>query len=809
MDKLLLQNIDDLEGYYNGEKLFETEYGFFANKGSEYIIKSPLTPMPWMNVITNPNYGAVISQTGCGFSWWGNSQVSRLTRWLPDLVREEWGKFIYLRDNDTNEYWSLFYKPCQVKFDKYEVRYGIGYVVYHTEYKGIEAVITMFVPPQEPCEIWKIKIKNNSSKIRNLSLFSYMEWCLGHGEDVHREFQRTFIETSFNKELNTIFAKKRKIPVPEFIATGLKEYTGDGFHSVNIPVSAFEGDKRNFFGRYRTSTNPKALEDGVLFNKVGKWNDSIASLKVDITLKVDQEKDVVFLFGFNEEDTKTANLIKKYSSLENVKEMLSETLDFWAGFISPLQVDTPDESFNALTNYWLRYQAIAARIWARTGYYQCSGGFGFRDQLQDSLAFLPLKPELARKQILLHARHQFVDGAVYHWWHPLLETGVKTEMTDDLLWMPYIIFYYLEETGDYSILDEKVPYVNAEAEELYRHCVRAIDLVLSRFSERGLPLIGEGDWNDGMSAVGLKWKGESIWLGHFLYRVLNDFAPLCERKGEKERKDNYLKRAQNLKEAINKYAWDGEWFIRATKDSQEPLGSKSCSEGKIFLNAQTWAIINDTTTEERKTKALESFEKHLLKDYGPILFYPAYKKPDPGIGYLTRYAAGVRENGGVYTHAACWAIIAECVMKNGDMAYEVYSRFSPAKRGMNPEHYFVEPYVTPGNVDGPDSENYGRGGWTWYTGSGAWLFHASTNWILGIRAQKDGLLIDPCIPKSWGGFSAKRTFRGATYNINVKNPEAVSYGVKEVYLNGNKLNSNLIPPPSDSGVYDVKVIMGA
>ena len=799
----------DLDAYYQGERLFETKYGFFASGGREYIIKSPLTPMPWMNVLTNPDYGAVMSQTGCGYSFWGNAQMCRITRWVQDLVREEWGKFLYLRDNDETSYWSLFYKPCQVEFDKFEVRYGIGYTVYHTEYKGIESIITMFVPPDAPVEVWKVKIINKSDKKRNLSLFSYLEWCLGNSEDVHREFQKTFIETSFNKELNTVFATKRRIPIPGFISTGLKEYTGDGFHSVNVTPAGFEGDKRNFFGRYRTFANPEAVDKGKLKNKVGKWNDSIASLQVDIILNPGENKEVVFLLGYNETEEKSARLIKQYSKTEDVDEALRKTIDFWEGFISPYQVETPDKAFDVLANYWLRYQAIAARIWARTGYYQCSGGYGFRDQLQDSLAFLPLKPELTKKQILLHARHQFTDGAVYHWWHPLTELGAKTEMTDDLLWLPYIIFYYLEETGDYSILDQKEPYVDGAEEELYRHCIKAIDLVLSRFSPRGLPLIGEGDWNDGMSAVGLKWKGESIWLGHFLYGILERFAPLCERKGDLKRKQDYLKRAEALKKAINEYGWDGEWFIRATKDNGEPLGSKDCGEGKIFLNAQTWPILNDTTTEERKNTALESVEKNLLKKYGPILFSPSYKKPDPMIGYLSRYAPGVRENGGVYTHAACWAIIAECKMGKGDMAYDIYSSFSPVKRGMEPDLYFVEPYVTPGNVDGPDSENYGRGGWTWYSGSGAWLFHAGSNWILGIRAQEEGLLIDPCIPSGWSGFKVKRTFRGAVYNIEVKNPQNISYGVKEVYLDGEKIEGNLIPAGSDSKEHEVKVIMGA
>jgi cellobiose phosphorylase len=808
MEKLALQNMEEVESYYQGEKLFETKYGFFANDGKEYIIKTPLTPVPWINVLTNEDYGCVISQTGCGYSWWKNSVMCRLTRWVQDLVREEWGKFIYIRDNEEGSFWSLFYKPCLTKFDKFELRYGLGYVVYHTEYKGLETVVTIFVPPQEPLEIWKVKIKNKDSRTRDISLFSYFEWCLGNSDDIHREFQRTFIETSFDQELNSIFATKRKIPVPGFISTGLKEYPGDGFHSVNIPVSGYETDKVNFFGPYRTTVNPQAVEEGRLKNKVGKWIDPIASLKVDLNLEPLDEKEVVFLLGYNESYEKSKELIKRYSQIENVKQAFTQTIKFWNDLLGELKVQTPDKAFDILTNYWLKYQAIAGRLWARTAYYQYSGGYGFRDQLQDSLVFLPLKPELTKRQILLHAAHQFKDGVVYHWWHPLTELGARTNMTDDLLWMPYLTLFYLDETGDYSILDEKVPYVDGDKESLYQHCVKAIEVVLSRFSPRGLPLIGEGDWNDGMSAVGLNWKGESIWLGHFLYGILMRFSQVCEYKGEKERKERYLKRAEELKKAINEHGWDGEWYIRATRDDGKPLGSKICEEGKIFLNAQTWSVINETAPPERALKAMESVEKHLLKEYGPLLFYPAYKKPDPMIGYLSRYAPGVRENGGVYTHAACWAILAECKMKRGDMAYEMYSRICPVKRGMNPDLYFVEPYVTPGNSDGPDSENFGRGGWTWYTGSGAWLFHTSLNWILGIRAQEGGLLIDPCIPSAWRSFKVRRKFRGAVYNIEVENPEGVCSGIKEIYLDGNKLEGNLIPILNDGGEHTVKVLMG-
>ncbi|MCX5657273.1 MAG: hypothetical protein NTZ48_03480 [Candidatus Omnitrophica bacterium] len=374
--------------------------------------------------------------------------------------------------------------------------------------------------------------------------------------------------------------------------------------------------------------------------------------------------------------------------------------------------------------------------------------------------------------------------------------------------MVYLTVNYLNETAEFSILDEKVKFVDAPEEPLYNHCVKAIDKVLSRFSGRGLPLIGAGDWNDGLSNVGPEWKGESIWLGHFLYGILNQFTPLMEKRGDTEKVKVYRERAVQLKENINKFTWDGAWYIRATKDNGGVLGSSKCEEGKIFLNAQTWAVIHDTATPERAKAAMDSLEAMLMKKYGPLLFYPGYTKPDKGIGYLSRYAAGLRENGGVYTHAANWVIIAEVMMRRPEKAYEVYSTICPIKRGMEPEVYMGEPYVTPGNSDGPQSAYFGRGGWNWYTGSAAWLFKVSTEWILGIRPTLEGLLIDPCIPKEWPGFSMKRNFRGATYEIEVENPKNLSFGIKEIWLDGQKLDKPVIPPTGDGKTHKVRVIIG-
>ncbi len=465
---------------------------------------------------------------------------------------------------------------------------------------------------------------------------------------------------------------------------------------------------------------------------------------------------------------------------------------------------------NLLVNKWLRYQAIAGRLWGRTAYYQQSGAFGFRDQLQDSLVFLPIDPQLTAEQIKLHAKHQLLDGTVLHWWHPISETGLETNMTDDLLWLPFILIQYLYETNDFALFDEKIGYYkNPEVKEsLYQHSLKAINVVLNRFSERGLPLIGAGDWNDGLSAVGLEMKGESFWLAEFLYYILVRFDEICKKKNDAEHASLFKKRAELLKQAFDKFSWDGEWFLRATKDSGDPLGSHTTADGQIYVNPQTWAVISEIADVQKNIKAMDSVKKHLDKKNGPLLLYPAYRKTDKFIGYLSRYAPGRRENGGVYTHAATWTIWAFGKLKDNNTPYNIFKKLAPIYNGMSPDEYSAEPYVTPGNIDGPDSPYYGKGGWTWYTGSASWFQKVIVDWILGVRAEEDGLIIDPCIPAVWNEYSVKRKFRENFYNIKVYNPNHVNSGIDHIEVDGKRIKNNLIKCNSKGDTITVNVYLG-
>ncbi|MCS7202367.1 MAG: hypothetical protein NZ841_06305 [Dictyoglomus sp.] len=769
------------------KRLFETKYGYFRNEGKEYIIKTPKTPRPWINVISNGDYGVVISNTGSSYSFRTHASLNRITRWSQDLIRDDWGKYIYVRDNENKNFWSIPWKPVCKDYEEFELVYGFGYALFNTKYFGIRSELTLFVPLKDPTEIWYLRIKNETSEVRNLSIFTYLEWNLG-APDWHREFHKTFIETYFNKEGNYIFSKKRLWEIPNEKGQHWNrdwEYTA--FHWANIPVKEAEGSKEEFIGLYQDLKSPKALLEGRLTNTFGKWEDDIASLKIDLILNPSEEKTLIFLLGAVKNNSESIEkIIENYNSEDKVEKALLDVKSMWEDLFSKTLVETPDSAFNIMNNYWLKYQAISGRLWARSAYYQLGGAYGFRDQLQDSQIFLYLDPEKTLEQIKLHAKHQFSNGYVYHWWHPISETGLRNEISDNRLWLPFLVIRYLKDTYNWEALYEKIPYLDGGEGSIYEHCCKAIDLSLSKFSERGLPLIGDGDWNDGMNAVGTDGKGESIWLGHFLYGILVDFAEICKREKDNKREDYYLKRAEELKEAINKYAWDGEWYIRAFKDNGEAIGSKNCKEGKIFLNAQIWAILNNTAPEDRKIKAYESTKKYLFREYGPLLLYPAYTSPDPEIGYLTRYAPGVRENGGLYTHAGCWAVLASCKMKDPD-AYKIYKSFMPIYRGMDPDFYKVEPYVTCGNVDGPDSKYFGRGGWSWYTGSAAWYFICALEGILGIIPTWEGLKISPSIPDEWKEVKVKRLFRGKFYHITIKRGDKF-----EIFVDGKRLDGNIV-----------------
>jgi cellobiose phosphorylase len=775
---------------------FSTKYGHFSFDGNEYIITDFKTPKPWINVISNGKYGMVISQTGGGFSWDTHSEFNRLNRWHQDLVQDNWGKYFYIKNNNTGDVWSPTWMPVKTNLDYYKVVYGFGYAKFISEYKGIKVTLTVFIPKNDDLEIWNFKIENKTLKKISISIFSYFEWCLGSSADHHREFHKTFLETHFDSKSNCMTATKRlwEIPLGDRGHWNI-EYPYLGFISCSNKISDYDGDKDSFIGQYGSLQNPAGVSAKRLSKKLGKWNDSIGTIKTEIELAPKKANDLNFFIGIKENKNSITSTLKKFSTKKNVYLALDDLKLFWQKMFDTLVIETPDKAMNLMVNKWLRYQAIAGRLWGRTAYYQQSGAYGFRDQLQDSMVFLPIDSKKTEEQIRLHARHQFEDGTVLHWWHPITDTGLTTKMTDDLLWLPFVLMQYIDETGNIKILSVKEPYYDNKLnkDSLFNHSVAAIEKVLTRMSPRGLTLIGAGDWNDGLSAVGLDMKGESIWLTEYFYLILKRFSELCREVRQDKLSKKYSKKALELKKAFDKYAWDGDWFWRASKDDGKKIGSKTSPEGKIYLNAQTWSVISGIADNDKKKKAMESVSENLLKDNGCLLLSPAYTKPDKMIGYLSRYAPGRRENGGVYSHAATWAVWAYALVKENNLAFTAYKNLCPIYNGMNPDKYVAEPYVTPGNIDGPDSPNYGMGGWTWYTGSASWYQKVIVDWILGVRATKDGLIIDPCVPDDWKEFSVKRLFRGTTYRINVFRRFKTTKKSVQIIIDGKEIEGNIIP----------------
>ncbi|MBP8056647.1 MAG: glycosyl transferase family 36 [Chloroflexi bacterium] len=789
---------------------FANAYGHFSTNGREYVITTPLTPRPWGNIISNGDYGLMVSQTGSGYSWRGNAGQNRLTRSFQDLVKDNWGKYFYIRDLKRNLYWSATYKPVMHPYQSFSVVHGLGYSVFHQEIAEIASELTLFVAPQDPVEIFQLKLTNHSDETRELDVTSYAEWLLGFAPDEHREFHKLFIETSADEAASTVYARK--------CLWGFADDKGrhnnvdwpyTAFMAVSEPLKSFDCDKESFIGLYNNDDKPQAMREAQLAGRQGRFTDAIAALQVAVTLEPGETKTVVFTLGAAADGQESpSDLVSRYTGVAPSQQTLQDVHTFWARFTEGEKVETPDEALNFMTNYWLKYQSISCRLWGKSALYQVSAGYGYRDQLQDSQIFLVSEPEYAKKQLLLHASQQFIEGDVLHWWFTIRGGGPRTNCSDDLLWLPFILDAYLKETADFTILDEQIPYLNGPAESLYDHCRRAIERSFSRFSPRGIPLMGDHDWNDGLSAVGTLLKGESFWVAEFLYMILGNFAPLARQRGEERFAQKCETVRQSLKEALNTHGWDGAWYLQATTDDGLLLGSQENDEGKIFLMPNNWAVISEIADEDRAQIAMDSVSQYLLKDYGTLLNYPAFTKPRPDVGYVTRYAPGLRENGGVYSHAATWSVWAYTLVNQPERAYEAYRKICPPNRSADIDTYKAEPYVTPGNVDGPLSEYYGRGGWTWYTGSSQWLHRVATHWLLGIRPQVDGLLIEPSIPAHWPGYTVTRKFRHAWYRIEVQNPHHVNKGIQSLTVDGKAVASNLIPAFNDGETHLVQMIMG-
>ena len=764
---------------------FKTKYGYF-NENGDFVVTNPKTPRPWINVLTNGKYGAIYSQSGSGYSFYIDASRSLLTRWIQDLVRDEYGKYFYIVNEETGEIFSSTYQPVKKKGD-YKVLFSPGKVIFQTSFEKFSIETTVVVPMNYDVEIVKIELENKTDDVLKLSIFSYFELNMGTSADVHREFHRLFFETSFVE--NTLISKKHMWTAGP--RSWNSSYPFVLFHTSTKKVESYETDKESFLGMYGTLQNPEALELGRCRNTLGRNIDGINSLHVRVSLKAHEKKVIYFLIGVSESEERALDISKKFQNEEFCESQIRETIEHWSKFLEKFKVEVPEKDIEFLLNKWLPYQAIAGRLMARTAYYQMGGAFGYRDQLQDSLAALWLDPFITKKQIILHASHQRKDGSVQHWWLPFSNSSPAERWSDDLLWLVFVVCEYIEHTGDKQILRESVPFLEGEDATIKEHCMRSIRSVLSNVSKRGIPLILGGDWNDGLNGLGQKGRGESFWLSEFLFYTLKRVLELFEL--DDEEREWIANSMESLKKSFNEHAWNGKWFNRATSDEGKIVGG--LEDERIFLNPQNWAVISGISEEEKCEKAMKEMKEKLITDYGPLLLFPPFTEIDRKIGYITRYAPGTRENGGVYTHAAVWTLWSSWMRKDHELADKVYSSLSPILRYYkDPDLYGAEPYVTPGNSDGPLSPRKGRAGWTWYTGSASWLYRSLIQYYLGIKPIKEGILFSPCTQKCWKQATIEFQIRGGKYRLEISNPEGKAlHEFKEIIFNGKRLEGNLIP----------------
>ncbi|MHB8853732.1 MAG: GH36-type glycosyl hydrolase domain-containing protein [Ignavibacteriaceae bacterium] len=757
--------------------IFFNGFGGFTPDGHEYVITTSskqVTPAPWVNVIANPSFGTVVSENGPTYTWSENAHEFRLTPWNNDPVCDSSGEAFYIRDEETGHFWSPTPLPCR-GIGPYISRHGFGYSVYeHTE-GGIHSELWIYVAMDSAIKFSVLKVRNSSGKPRRLSATGYVELVLGN----LRPKSAMHVITEIDPGNGALYARN----------SYNSEFSNRiAFFQIDEENHTICCDRSRFLGRNGTLRNPAALNRSHLSGKTGAALDPCAAIQVPFELEDGQEREIIFKLGAGNDYDEVGKMVRNFRGSTAARQALEAVWQYWNHTLGAVQVETPDTSLNVLANGWLLYQTLACRIWARSGYYQSGGAFGFRDQLQDVMALIHTEPGLMRKHLLLSASRQFKEGDVQHWWHPPSGRGVRTHCSDDYLWLPLATCRYVLSTGDSGILEESINYlegrlVNAEddsyydhpnrSEEtgsLYQHCVLAILRGLT-FGVHGLPLIGSGDWNDGMNMIGKQGKGESVWMGFFLYEVLTQFSKVAFAQGDTSFVERCQSEASKLRQNIEKNGWDGEWYLRAFFDNGTPLGSESNPECKIDSIVQSWSVLSGAGDAKRSHIAMSSFDKRLVRrNHGLIqILDPPFDKSDLNPGYIKGYVPGVRENGGQYTHAAIWAAMAFAALGDSKHAWELLAIINPVNHAKSYEGivtYKVEPYVVAADIYAL-TPHIGRGGWTWYTGSAGWMYRLIVESLLGLRLEVDKLYIKPCLPADWETYKVRYRYRETIYNITI------------------------------------------
>ena len=809
------------------------KYGYFDDAAREYVITTPETPHPWINYLGNEDFFSLISNTAGGYCFYKDARLRRITRYRYNNVPiDQNGRYFYVKDGD--DFWSPGWKPLKSGLNDYQCRHGMGYTIIKGSRGGITAETLFMVPLGFNGEVHKVSLTNNSDKQKKITLFSMVEFCLWNAHDDFTNFQRNLNIGEVEIDGSTIYHK-----------TEYRERRNHySFYTVNRQVTGFDSDRDSFTGRYNGFENPQVVNEGKSKNSVGDGWSPIASHSINITLEPKETTELVFVLGYVENDDndkwespgvinkkKAKEMIERFSTSAAADKAREELKVFWDDLLSRYTVKSADEKLDRMVNIWNQYQCIVTFNMSRSASYFESGigrGMGFRDSNQDIAGFVHQLPDRARQRIIDLASTQFENGGAYHQYQPLTKKGnheVGGNFNDDPLWLIYSVAAYIKETGDWKILDESTPFDNnpAKAKPLLDHLTASFYHVVNNIGPHGLPLIGRADWNDCLNLNCFSTTpdesfqtctskdgktAESVLIAGMFVCIGKDYVKILQHLGKEKEAATALEHIASMKKTILSAGWDGEWFVRAYDDSKQKIGSKECEEGKIFIESQGFCVMAEIGIEEGyAAKALESSRKYLDTPHGLVLLNPAYTKYHVNLGEVSSYPPGYKENAGIFCHNNPWIIIAETILGQGEHAFEHYSKIAPAYREDISDLHRMEPYVYSQMIAGKDAKRHGEAKNSWLTGTAAWNFVTVSQWILGIRPDYNGLIIDPCIPSKWSGFTAVRKFRGATFNITVKNESKVCKGVKSLTVDGKAIEGNVIPVFTDGKEHEVVVVM--
>ena len=811
------------------------KFGFFDDANAEYVISTPKTPLPWINYLGTNDFFTLLSNTCGGYSFYKDAKLLRITRYrYNDVPQDINGKYFYIKDGDT--VWNPGWQPTKTDLDSYECRHGIGYSKWNSKKNGIEANLLFFVPTDDTCELQQIKLTNTTDSVKNIKLFSYVEWCLWNADDDSRNFQRNFSTGEVEVIDSTIYHK-----------TEYRERRNHyALYSVNAPIDGFDTSRDAFLGSYHDNHDPEVVcEKGECTGSIAHGWAPVAVHQINVTLNPGETKSFVFVLGYceNPDDDKweskgiinkapAKSMLSRYQTDADVEKAFAKLKEYWNNLLSIYTVKSDNEKVNRMVNIWNQYQCMVTFNMSRSASYFESGigrGMGFRDSNQDLLGFVHLIPERARERIIDIASTQFENGSAYHQYQPLTKRGnsdIGSGFNDDPLWLIAGVSAYIRETGDTSILEETVPYDNdfSKATSLMEHLKRSFDFTVNNKGPHGLPLIGRADWNDCLNLncfsahPGESFQcfgpsegpvAESVFIAGMFVKYGEEYAQIAELIGDNAEAARARAEVQKVYDAVLKDGWDGEWFVRAYDAYSNKIGSKECEEGKIFIESNGFCSLAGIGVKEGLAKkALDSVKEHLDTKYGVMILQPAYTVYHLELGEISSYPPGYKENAGIFCHNNPWVSIAETVIGRGDRAFEIYKKTCPAYTEEISEIHKTEPYVYCQMVAGADAYIPGEGKNSWLTGTAAWTFVNISQYILGVYPTLKGLQIDPCIPKDFGDYTLTRKYRGATYNISVKNPENVEKGVKSMTVDGTQVEGNVIPFVEGKTSYNVEVVMG-